>query len=223
MRRSTIAFTSAVLLPLSLALTACGGDEDTDKDNSSDDTSQEATDDTSDEDTDESDDTDDTDDATESDDSDDSGGAAGSGDYTEPGSELALGDAADVYYDDKADLTITLTEVEEGSAADLEGVDDADGLVPFYLQFTVVGGAGAEEITYLSTAFKGLLENGEETTVSFSGSLEPCDEDMPDDFAEGVEGEFCVPAIARDGEKVVGASYQPYDSDYEDDPITWMP
>lgn len=213
--RRTLALTSALVLPLGLALSACNEDEPTPET----DTSQTPE------------ETQETTEAAETEEADDS--AAGSGDYTEAGTELGLGEAAAFSYtygtDSTGDVEVSLDEIVQGSEADIADVENADGMVPYYLNFTVTGGAGAENLanaTMSNSDFDGLLE-GDQTAGSLiiMGGFEPCENDsLPDDFAEGSTAGFCVPALAPSGAEVVGAHYAKNDTDYDQfdgEPIIW--
>lgn len=166
---------------------------------------------------------------------------AASGDFTAPGSELALGESATVpfsYGTDVVDvpLTVTVTGVEEGAVADFEAagleqdfIDQLAGYRTYYVTVEAVKAdpaAGELAFAALYGDMGALDSNGQRMqTVSIIGDFEPCDtESMPSEVDEGATVTTCYIVAGTEAVDFGSATFEPYEGDYsprDGDPIRW--
>lgn len=241
MRLRPLTLLPAVLLPLTLGLAACGGSSDDSSVGSgnafnppsvsatpADESTDEPTDVPTDMPTDEPSDTP-TDAPTDA----PSGLPAGA---TPAGAQLKIGDTATVDYAEgnKGDhglLDLTLTSIEKGNPADLKSLDLGDsvaGQVPWYVHFTVTGGAGSQSLKFYTIGvadFDGILPDGSQATPIIAYGWKTCDvPDFEEGFGPGKKLDICIPYLAGQGTKVVGEwfakSDTPYDQ-FDGKPIVW--
>jgi len=234
MHKRTLIAIPAILLPLTLGLAGCGG-SDSDSSSASGDSSTAAT---------ETPTTTPTDEPSDSplpsespsESADDSASDSGSGDYTDPGAQLGIGDAASFHFKSfstsQGDIKMTLNAIDKGSPADLKALklgDRAAGLVPYYLRFTVVGGDGSKTLAHSGFSgadIDGLLPDGSQAQMlSVIGNWDKCgNETFPGDYGPGKSVKFCFPVLAGKGTEVVGVQYAgsktPYDQ-FDGKPIVW--
>lgn len=162
--------------------------------------------------------------------------ATGSGDYTPAGTQLKIGESAKISYSPvkkvKSDLTLTLDSIDRGNPADLKALklgDQAAGQVPYYLRFTVTGGAGSQDLKFYTlngSAFDGLLPDGSQASPLFViGDWKPCNgPDFPSGYGPGQKLKVCFPVLAGQSTKVVGVQYAESDTPYDQfkgKPIVW--
>lgn len=232
MMTSRRAGAAGLLAVTALALSACGGESgddvtDSGSPSSSASTSEATESETS---TDES-STDAEDSESEESDDSESDDAAASGDVTEPGTELALGDTATIPQgDDGAMITVTVTEITEGSSADLADLKDADkykGYTPVYVQYTMTGTDSSTELggDILDDVDPILADGRKASTLVIIGTspFKKCDSNsIPKDFGPGDTETTCQVAMVSSGQEVSGAQYSPYEGDYADDgAVVW--
>ena len=232
MMTSRRAGAAGLLAVAALALSACGGEggddvTDSGSPSSSASTSEATESETS---TDES-STDAEDSESEESDDSESDDAAASGDVTEPGTELALGDTATIPQgDDGAMITVTVTEITEGSSADLADLKDADkykGYTPVYVQYTMTGTDSSTELggDILDDVDPILADGRKASTLVIIGTspFKKCDSNsIPKDFGPGDTETTCQVAMVSSGQEVSGAQYSPYEGDYADDgAVVW--
>lgn len=232
MMTSRRAGAAGLLVVAALALSACGGESgddvtDSGSPSSSASTSEATESETS---TDES-STDAEDSESEESDDSESDDAAASGDVTEPGTELALGDTATIPQgDDGAMITVTVTEITEGSSADLADLKDADkykGYTPVYVQYTMTGTDSSTELggDILDDVDPILADGRKASTLVIIGTspFKKCDSNsIPKDFGPGDTETTCQVAMVSSGQEVSGAQYSPYEGDYADDgAVVW--
>ncbi|MFD7655753.1 hypothetical protein ACFV4N_17410 [Actinosynnema sp. NPDC059797] len=148
------------------------------------------------------------------------------GDVTAPGSELAVGERAVVPFkygtSKTGTIALTVTAIEQGDNADLAKFGDkAKGITPFYIRVTVEN-VGGTDLSYSSLSLRGLGEDGRGTGVIITGDTDECEsETAARDFTTaGAKYETCVLQAAREGSKIVAASFTDGD-DYKDDPVVW--
>ncbi|MFT7838728.1 hypothetical protein Q5530_21515 [Saccharothrix sp. BKS2] len=156
-----------------------------------------------------------------------SAAAEAGGDVTAPGTELEVGDRAVVPFKygttKTGTIALTVTAIEQGDNADLAKFGDkAQGITPFYIRVTVEN-VGGTDLSYSSVSLRGLGSDGRGTGVIISGDTDRCEsETAARDFtAAGAKYETCVLQAAREGSKVVAASFTDSD-DYKDDPVVWQ-
>lgn len=150
---------------------------------------------------------------------------------TEPGTELALGDTATIPQgDDGAMITVTVTEITEGSSADLADLKDADkykGYTPVYVQYTMTGTDSSTELggDILDDVDPILADGRKASTLVIIGTspFKKCDSNsIPKDFGPGDTETTCQVAMVSSGQEVSGAQYSPYEGDYADDgAVVW--
>ncbi|WP_197321930.1 hypothetical protein [Saccharomonospora sp. NB11] len=213
MQKRRIALTAVTATTLAFGLAACGGDEDGSTDTDTMPTSASSS-------------------VAESPESsaaeepaDDTGAAPG--EITPPGTELKVGETATVPYtygkDKSGTIAITVTDIEKGDPADLAQFGDrAEGLVPYYIKFTVENVEGTD-LAYSSLRLRAQTADGRGTGVVISGKIEgKCESESADrDFTTaGATYESCSLQASRDGVDVVAAEFDDSD-DYSDDPIVW--
>lgn len=152
--------------------------------------------------------------------------SGGSGGLTPPGTELTVGETATVSFksgDTTATLAITVTEIERGEKADLaEYGDQAEGMVPYFIRYTVENLDGAD-LSYANVMLGAVTGEGRHTGVIITGDAGgKCETVYPDeDFAEvGATYETCRLQAAREDVEVVGAEYASGDG-YVSDPVVW--
>ncbi|MBS4753471.1 hypothetical protein KG112_11720 [Nocardioides sp. zg-ZUI104] len=222
--RKNLSVFAVLLATSSLALTACGGeDEDTDAKDKTSQSTEETT--------------EATETPTESAETETSpvAPAAPAGDVTAPGTELAIGEPAVVPFtsgtDSSGTVEVTITEIKKGSADDLKPLnlgDRAAGLVPYYIQVNVKGVSGSETLahTSINESIEGALPDGSRAqTLSIIGTFEPCDNvSFPGEFADGTSYTTCVPYLAQESTEVSSARYAQRDSEYssyDGKPVVW--
>lgn len=155
-----------------------------------------------------------------------SAAAAAPGDVTAPGTALKVGDRAVVPFkygtEKSGTIAITVTAIEQGDNADLARFGDkAKGITPFYIRVSVEN-VGGTDLAHSSVSLRGLGEDGRGTGVIISGDTDKCEsETAARDFTTaGAKYETCVLQAAREGSKVVAASYDKGDG-YDKSPVVW--
>lgn len=242
MRTRRLTLIPAVLLPLTLGLAACGGSDSGSNAGSgnvfnppsvaaSDSATEEPTDVPTDVPTDLS--SEPTDTPTDQPSEASTGLPAGA---TPAGAQLKIGDTATVDYaqGNKGDhglLGLQLTSIEQGNPADLKSLnlgDSVSGQVPWYVHYTVTGGAGSQTLKFYTIGvadFAGLLPDGSQATPIIAYGWKPCDvPDFGSDFGPGKKLDICIPYLAGPGTKVVGEWFAPSDTPYDQfdgKPIIW--
>lgn len=227
---------ASLLAVAALGLSACGGSDDETSDDTS--TSSEATqseesateEEATEEDAAESEETEDA----EEDSGDEAEGddAAASEELTEPGTELSVGDAGTIPQgDDGGAISLTVDEITEGSAKDLEQLEDADKYkeyTPVYVQYTMTGTDSSGDLggDILEDVDPITSDGNKAQTLVIIGTspFEKCDSNsIPDDFGPGDTETTCQVAMLTDGQEVGGAQYAPYEGDYADDgKVVWQ-
>lgn len=239
-RRTSAAGLMAVA---ALALTACGGsDETTTTSTTSSATSESTQSDTSSDDAAETDATESPSEHTETesaeteseDDAEDDaegGDDAAPADLSEPGTELSVGDPATIPQgDDGATIGVKVTEITKGSSADLSKLKDADkykDYTPVYVQYELSGTDSSSELggDILDDVDPILADGRKASTLVIIGTspFKKCDSNsIPKDFSPGDTETTCQVAMVSSGQEVSGAQYSPYEGDYADDgAVVW--
>ncbi|MER5411549.1 hypothetical protein [Streptomyces virginiae] len=158
---------------------------------------------------------------------------AGAPGTAKPGQVFKIGEAAEVPYDygdfKGSRIALTVTTIEQGTPADLEGLglgDKANGKVPYYIRYTVKN-IGTTDMTYASVGHvSGLLGDGTPAqSLAVIGRFEKCKgESMPKGFTNGQTQTTCTIALAPSAQtKVAGAAYggNPYNAANRSEAITW--
>lgn len=158
-------------------------------------------------------------------------GGAGSEELAEPGSELEVGDTATVPQgEDGAAITLTVSTITKGSAADLSKLEDADkykDYTPVYVEYTMTGTDTSGELggDILDDVDPITSDGAKAGTLVIIGTspFEKCDANsIPDDFGPGDTETTCQVAMLSAGQEIGGAQYAPYDGDYADDgKVVW--
>jgi hypothetical protein len=147
-------------------------------------------------------------------------GGGEAADFPAEGTELAIGQGASFpfdYGDSSGEIEMTVTEIEEGSAADLDVLDlgdEAAGMTPYYIRTTITN-VGDTELSFVSpNSLKGVLpDGGHATDVSIIGDFAPCpNESSPSDFTNGDSYEACDVVLVNEAQEIAGAQYwgEPY-------------
>ncbi|MGO1166583.1 MAG: hypothetical protein ACTMHL_08190 [Janibacter sp.] len=157
---------------------------------------------------------------------------AASQELTEPGTELTVGDKATVPQgDDGAAITLTVTKITKGSAADLKKLEDADkytDYTPVYVQYTMTGTDSSGELggDILDDVDPITTDGAKAGTLVIIGTspFEKCDSNsIPDDFGPGDTETTCQVAMLSAGQEIGGAQYAPYEGKYSDDgKVVWQ-
>lgn len=207
----------AVTTALAASLAACGGDDSSDEDSTSDETSETTEEPSEDETTDDADDE-------ETDDADDEGGASDA-DLTEPGATLSVGEAATVpygYAGNDGVIEVTVTAIEEGTPADLEGVDGVEDQDAYYVQFDVAAVENAEGLSGMTLTIDGIDDEDNPGTriISFTGGVDGCaTESAPSDW-DGSSFSACM--LVASPTPITKAIFSDGDySWYSGDQVTW--
>ncbi|MFB7258476.1 hypothetical protein [Streptomyces nojiriensis] len=163
----------------------------------------------------------------------DSAAPAGAPGTAKSGQVFKIGEAAEIPYDygdfKGSRVALTVTAIEQGTPADLEGLklgDKANGKVPYYIRYTVKN-IGATDMSYASVGHvRGLLGDGTEAqSLAVIGKFEKCkEESMPKGFTNGQTQTSCAIALAPSAQvKVAGAEYwgNPYNAISNGKGITW--
>lgn len=226
--------TASLLAVAALSLSACGGSDDDSSEASSSEASQseessesEATEEESTEEETEEETTESEDAAAE----DDAAAEGGSEELTEPGTELEVGKTATVPQgDDGGTITVTVSKITKGTAADLEQLEDADkytDYTPVYVEYTMTGTDGSGELggDILDDVDPITSDGNKAGTLVIVGTspFEKCDSNsIPDDFGPGDTETTCQVAMLSSGQEIGGAQYAPYEGDYADDgKVVW--
>ncbi|MFX0539134.1 lipoprotein [Ornithinimicrobium sp. Y1847] len=195
-----------------------------------------------------------TDDVEETEDSDDQetgGTAGGEGDdeLTEPGAELAIGDAAVIQMASNADpqdpsyrylkLRATVTEIEEADPSLLDGVTLATPVedeVPFLIwaDLEILDTEGDYDITDYYPQFNARHADGSRAMTIFtsSGSIGECESEYYDSLEPGSTARLCIVALADAGQEIGQVLWGGNDNadgegdwqnnPYYEDPIVWI-
>lgn len=158
---------------------------------------------------------------------------AGAPGTAKSGQVFKIGEAAEVPYDygdfKGSRLALTVTAIEQGTPADLEGMDlgdKANGKVPYYVRYTVKN-IGTTDMSYASVGHvKGLLGDGTGAqSLAVIGTFDKCKtESMPKGFTNGQTQTSCAIALAPSAQvKVAGAEYSgnPYNAMSKGEAIAW--
>lgn len=146
---------------------------------------------------------------------------------TPGGTTLAIGQTANIPYDDgfdKAMLGVTVTAIEPGDPAQYKEVfaEDAEGSVPFYVRYTVENLSNVDLSTKtLFTLFGSTVKGEEGTGVILFGEMPDCRHVLsPEDFKTvGATFEDCYLVAAPTGQEVIEAGYDGLE--YDENPIVW--
>lgn len=221
---------AGLLAVAALALTACGGsDEDTTTTSTTSSTSESPQSETSSDDATETEETEPAETESEDDaEGDDDAAPAG---LSEPGTELSVGDTATIPQGDEgATIGLKVTEITQGSSADLSKLKDADKYkeyTPVYVQYEMSGTDSSSELggDILDDVDPILADGRKASTLILIGTspFEKCDSNsIPDDFGPGDTETTCQVAMVSSGQEVSGAQYSPYEGDYADDgAVVW--
>ncbi|MBE1530666.1 hypothetical protein [Actinomadura algeriensis] len=152
--------------------------------------------------------------------------AAGNARATPPGTKLRVGQRAVVPYERAGTtgmLGITVTAIEPGDLAAFRQSfgAKAEGMVPYYIRYTVENVGGTDLSRSSAPLLTGVGPGGASTGAVVIGSLTGCDRGRPDDSfaAAGASYRSCRLQAARQGGTVAGAAYE--EDEYDDSPIIW--
>lgn len=146
------------------------------------------------------------------------GGSAGSGggETAKAGQSFKIGQPAQFPFasgSTKGTIALTVTSIEEGQPADLAPFklgDKVNGMVPFYVHYSVKN-TGSTDLSFASVGhIKGLLPDGTEAQdLMVIGKFEKCPNDsLPKGFTNGQSAKGCAVALAPSTSvKVTGAEY----------------
>lgn len=158
------------------------------------------------------------------------------GDTAAPGTTVAVGEEAIVSWEPSDDtpaqpVSITVKSITAGTIDDFAvvGADfqaKLEGFTPYYITVEAkkVDLAGAE-LAYQSlySDMSAINADGRKMqTVSIIGDFEPCNTSSLDaTFDEGTPQTFCYIVAGPDGDDIGGATFKPYGTDFEDNPVVW--
>lgn len=161
---------------------------------------------------------------------------AAEGDTVAPGTTVAVGEEAIVSWEPSDDtpaqpVSITVKSITPGTIDDFAvvGADfqaKLEGFTPYYITVEAkkVDLAGAE-LAYQSlySDMSAINADGRKMqTVSIIGDFEPCNTSSLDaTFDEGAAQTFCYIVAGPDGDDIGGATFKPYGTDFEDNPVVW--
>lgn len=197
-----------------LALTACGSD-DASNDSDSSSTSSAAESESASEEASEV-----SEEETESEEPADDAAAGGSdAELTPAGDELSLGDTATVTNDDGLVVKLTVTEIAQGTTAQLEKLqlqEDPEQFAPFYVKVTgeVVSGdaSGYDPASDLT----GMVGEQPATQLIEFTAFEPCNgESFESEAKPGDTLDSCTIQLANKGETVDAVMFEASDTDYD--------
>lgn len=145
---------------------------------------------------------------------------------TPAGTDLAVGERAVVDYDNGLDqglLAITVTAIEQADRSEFraEFGDDAEGMTPYCIRYTVENLSGADFSTKNPPQLSAQLDDGGPTGTFIMGSIPSCTEKRsPSDFNyPGARYETAKLQAAAEGDTVVAATYDGNDDD--GNPLVW--
>ncbi|MGW2370300.1 hypothetical protein ACWCZ5_32730 [Streptomyces sp. NPDC001667] len=140
----------------------------------------------------------------------------GGGADAKSGQQLKLGEASKVpftYGKSKGEISLTVTAIEQGDAADLASLnlgDQVKGKVPYYIRYSVTN-AGTSDLSYSAVNhMKGHLPDGTEAQdLMVIGDFDKCKGDsLPSGFTAGKTAQGCAVALAPTASvKVTSAEY----------------
>jgi hypothetical protein len=157
------------------------------------------------------------------------GGEAADG-LTPGGTELAVGETANVLYvtdaGDRAPLEVTVTAIERGDAADMAGFDLGDdaGKIPWYVRVTVTNKSEVDLSDELITLGLEAYDDRHEQlgTLIITGDFPQCNNDYaPEGFVGGAGFEVCEPYLLHPDGAVSSAFWNELDTPYFDQPVIW--
>lgn len=145
---------------------------------------------------------------------------------TAPGTELKLGERAVIAFKSgsrQGTIAITVTAIEAGDEAAFRSKfgKKADGIVPYYIRYTVENVDGSD-LAHTSSPMLGAVgADGRSTGAIVVGSITGCERESASRTfnTPGAKYETCRLQGARKGLEVAGAEYD--EGDYDDKPITW--
>ncbi|MGP3929321.1 hypothetical protein [Nonomuraea sp. KM88] len=141
---------------------------------------------------------------------------------TAAGTRLKLGERAVVPFR-KGTIGVTVTAVEKGDPADLvrERGQQAKGITPYYIRFTVENVDGTDHSYSSGPSLSLVTADGSGTGAIVTGGMPGCErESAPRDFSTaGATFTSCRLGGARTGIAITGAKFD--DDDYRDKPVVW--
>ncbi|WP_139977815.1 hypothetical protein [Nocardioides litoris] len=153
-------------------------------------------------------------------------GGASAAEITPPGEELSFGDTATVPADfagNEGVVTVTVTGIEKGDPAILEGVEGGEGQTPWYITYDIAGVENAEGLAGLSLSVDGIDAGGTPGAqfINFTSGPAGCeDEDAPTDW-DGASYTNCNIVVSKT--PITTAAFAEGD-DYSlilGEPVTW--
>lgn len=205
-----------------IALTACGSDDSSSNDSDSSTSPSSTEPETTSEETSEV--------ADEESDSEDAAadGADSNAQLTPAGEELSLGDTATVTNDDGLVVKLTVTEIAEGTTAQLEELqlkEDPKQFAPFYVKVTGEVVSGDASSYDPATDLSGMVGEQPATQLIEFTTFEPCNgESFESDAKPGDTLESCTIQLAGKGETVDTVMYDASNTDYDaydGQPLFW--
>lgn len=161
---------------------------------------------------------------------------APSGDTAAPGTTVAVGEEAVVEWQPSEDVpaqpvSITVKSITAASIDDFAvvGADfqaKLEGFTPYYItveakKVDLAGGELAYQALYGDMGAVD-ADGRSMQTVSIIGDFTPCDTGSLDaSFDEGTPQTFCYIVAGPDTGDIGGATFEPYDTDFNDNPVIW--
>jgi hypothetical protein len=147
-----------------------------------------------------------------------------------PGTELALGQPAQVLYTtdagDEATLEVTVTAIEKGDPADMAGFDLGEdaGKTPWYVRVTVTNTSDVDlSDEYITLGLEANDDRNEQLgALILVGDFSKCENDYaPAGFVKGETFEACEPYLVHPEGGVSSAFWNELGTPYFDAPVVW--
>lgn len=147
---------------------------------------------------------------------------------TPPGTRLKVGQKAVVpweYGSSRGTIGITVTAIERGDVAAFKqrfGAK-ANGLVPYYIRYTVENVGGTDLANVGAPDLSAQLSDGSPTGVVLMGSLPECESGDADSgfSAAGARFQTCKLQAARTGSTITSAVFEDELGGYDDQEVVW--
>ncbi|MDN5893535.1 MAG: hypothetical protein L0H93_05865 [Nocardioides sp.] len=149
-------------------------------------------------------------------------------DLTPAGEELSIGDTATVTDEDGLVVKLTVSEIEEGTSAQLKELnlkEDPNKYTPFFVKVTGEVVSGDASGYDPSTDLTGMIGEQPATHLIEFTSFDPCNgESFDSEVKPGDTLDSCTIQLASKGETVDGVMFDSSDTDYDvydGEPLFW--
>lgn len=139
--------------------------------------------------------------------------------FADPGTELSPGETATVPFlvpnGPEVPVALTVTEIEEGDIADLDGFElpaDYEGATPYYVRFDYENQGDEDLSSYELSGFVALSDGGEalmpSITMGGATPFEQCQNPPPAQMAKGDTHDGCILFLLPEGAELNGVGYR---------------